>query len=176
MRYTVPKFPEGTSFDKVPEVRVTGEKGTFQPTKMKLYATDKALHIQVVSYEKEMDKVRKGETGKDVPIFHSDNIEMFVGVGDGMYRQLGVNFAGGTYDANGQDKSWNSGFAAKTRAEGDRWIAEMTLPFEDYPKPAKGAYWRMSIIRNVGGWRQEPCGFPAAIYRELNRMAKVYFE
>lgn len=177
VRYTVPKFPEGTSFDKVPEVKVTSAKGTHQPTHIKLYMTDEALHIQVDSFEKEMDKVRRGEKGHDVPIFNADNIEMFVGVGDGVYKQIGVNFAGGTYDANGQDASWDSGWTATTKAESDRWTAEMTLPFKSYggAKPAPGAYWRLSIIRNTG-WRQEPCGFPAAIYRDLNLMAKIYFE
>ena len=55
-------------------------------------------------------------------------------------------------------------------------MAEITLPFKSFggAKPAEGAYWRLSIIRNTG--RQEACGFPAAIYRDLSLMAKIYFE
>ena len=174
--YKVPKFPAGTSFDKVPQIKVTGAKGTFQPTEMRLYATDEALHIQVVAFEKEMDKIRRGATGRDVPFWNSDNIEIFLGVGDGLYKQLGVNFAGGTYEANGQDSSWNVEWTATTKAGDDRWTAEITLPFKSFggEKHAPGAYWRRSVIRNTG--RQEACCFPAAIYRDLSLMAKIYFE
>ena len=176
VRCVVPTFPKGTSFDQVPEVKVTSQKGKHLPTTMKMYADDDGLHIQVIAFEQEPDKILRGETGRDVPIFNADNVELFVGVGDGLYKQLGVDVAGGIYDANGQDATWNSDFTATTRVEQDRWIAEITLPFSSFPKPAKGAYWRLSVIRNVGGWRTEPCGFPAPVYRDLNLMAKVYFE
>lgn len=175
-RYVVPRRPKGASFDDVPEAKVTSAKGRHMPTKMKMYAADDGLHVQVVAFEREMDKILRGEAGRDVPIFEADSVELFVGVGDGLYKQLGVDVAGGTYDANGQDASWNSDFTATTRVEKDRWVAEITLPFSSFPKPEKGGYWRLSVIRNVGGGRTEPCGFPAPVYRDLNLMAKVYFE
>lgn len=176
VRLVVPSFPKGTPFDRVPEVKVTSQKGRHLPTTMKMYAAEDGLHVQVVAFESEPDKILRGETGRDVSIFEADNVEMFVGVGDGLYRQLGVDVAGGTYDAKGQDATWDSDFTATTRVEKDRWIAEITLPFSSFPKPAKGGFWRLSVIRNVGQWRAEPCGFPAPVYRDLNLMAKVHFE
>lgn len=174
--YNLPYLPEGTDFAKVPSVTVTSKKGEHQPTEMKLYWSDEALHIYIDCHEKEMDKVRRGETGRDVNIFSADCIEMFIGLGDGEYRQMGVNLAGGTYDAKVHDKSWNPEWTAKVSERADGWTADIVLPFKSLTgsRPKDGDSWRISIIRN-SCWRQEPCGFPAAIYRDLNLMASIIF-
>mgnify|MGYP003298731451 CR=1 FL=1 len=69
-----------------------------QPTEMEVWTTDEALRIRVACTEERMSEIYRGETGRDAPIFNAESVEFFVGVGDGVYRQMGVDAAGGTYE------------------------------------------------------------------------------
>lgn len=148
-----------------------------QPTEMEVWTTDEALRIRVACTEERMSEIYRGETGRDAPIFNAESVEFFVGVGDGVYRQMGVDAAGGTYEARGQDAKWNVDWDAKVSESATGWTADITLPYKsialDGRKPKKGETWRLSVIRNNKG--HEPVGFPGPVYRDLGLMAKLEF-
>ena len=52
------------------------------------------------------------------------------------YYQFNLTGGGFQYDALGLDKSFNSGWTARTRLEGKEWIAQMFIPFTDIKIPA----------------------------------------
>ncbi len=178
--YVPPHFDEGTPFGKVPQVNVADNGDAdrrlpHQPTEIRIYWSDEALHIQVVAHDNDIANLRTGETGRDIPFWNSDSVEIFLGLGDGIYRQLGVTPAGGTYEALGQDSSWNIDWTAKTEIGADRWTADITLPFSSLvgEKPKNGETWQLSVIRNNKDHRA--CGFPRPVYRDLSLMASIVF-
>ena len=178
--FVIPHHPEGTPFsgiraEKALPVPLRAGKLEHQPTEMRLYWSDEALHIQVTAHDADIANLRQGATGHDISFSSGDSIEIFIGIGDGLYRQLAITPAGGTYDARMQDVSWNGDWKAETKIESDRWIAEITIPFASLvgARPSDGDTWRLSVIRNDFG--HGACGFPLPVYRDLGLMASVVF-
>ncbi len=178
--YVPPHLVEGKPLEKIPTVPVTdrgepSKRAPYQPTDIRLWWTDEALRIHVVAHDDDIANLRTGETGRDVPFWNSDNVEIFLGLGDGLYRQLGVVPAGGTYEALVMNPSWDIEWTAKTEIGTDRWTADITLPFASFcgERPKNGDTWQLSVIRNDKGHRA--CGFPSPVYRDLDLMASIVF-
>lgn len=178
--YVPPHLEEEKPIDRIPTVSVTdlGDKdrrAPHQPTDIRLWWTDEAFHIHVDARDDDIAGLMAGEPGRDIPFWNHDNVEIFLGVGDGIYRQLGVTPSGGTYDAMGQDASWNPAWTARTAIGEDRWTADISLPFASFcgERPKNGDTWQLSVIRNDKGHRA--CGFPSPVYRDLALMASVVF-
>ena len=178
--YVPPHFGDERPLEEIPAVSVTdlGDKdrrAPHQPTDIRLWWTDEAFHIHVDARDDDIAGLMAGEPGRDIPFWNHDNVEIFIGIGDGLYRQLGVTPSGGTYDAMGQDTSWNPEWTARTAIGEDRWTADITLPFASIcgARPKNGDTWQLSVIRNDKGHRA--CGFPGPVYRDLALMASIVF-
>lgn len=177
----LPKHPEGTDFDKLPQLPVTSHNNKHKPTDVRMYWSEKGLHFRVINREANLPELIRGEQGRDVHFWNHANVEFFLDLGDGMpFRQLGVNIAGGTYDAIGNDMGcWNPNWTATVKEDkaNDTWSVEVFLPFTDFggvvPTPGK-TQWKINIIRNRAGGA-ECCGFPAAVYRDLDMGAYIKF-
>ncbi len=171
---TLPLLKGNDEFARLGMFPMQSRKGTHLSTETRMYWTPEALHIQAVCTEPEMKNLRKGKSGRDVNLWSDDTIELFLDFNDGsVYRQMAANPAGGTYDAIGNDKSWNPEWSAVTKLEKDRWIMNIRLPFAALGKiPKDGDQWKLIVIRNS---KPEACGFPAPAHLDLSQAATLCF-
>lgn len=97
------------------------------------------LHLKFLCYEPEMGKVRARYTGHDdARMWDDDCLELCLcpaGMPAGRGFGLMVNVAGALWDARrwdalGTDAKWESGADVSVRREANRWVVEISLPFE----------------------------------------------
>ncbi|KKK74412.1 hypothetical protein LCGC14_2884030, partial [marine sediment metagenome] len=72
------------------------------------------------------------------------------------YYHFGVSAAGGTYDGQQKDSSWNSGFTAATRRGKGEWTAELAIPLAKIGG-GKAKRWVANFNRNrrtTGSWQE----------------------
>lgn len=169
---TVDEFDKLGSFKFIGKANKKGVQP--HPTELKAYYTRDALHLKITAFEPDMSKLRKGKTGKDISLWNNDMIEMFLDLNNGtIFRQLCVNLNGGTYDAMGNDSSWNMQWSGKTTFEKDRWVMNITLPFKSLGViPRTGSQWKLVVIRNS---KPVASGFPAPAHQDVGRGATFVF-
>ena len=127
-----------------------GSGNASQATEVRLLRDAKTLYLAFRCKEPQMDKLKGSSKGNDVPIWEDDSVEFFLSPEGGRnYFQLGVNVAGGTYDGQVKDGSWNSGIkAAATRGNGE-FIIEAAVPLEKLTDSAKiPERWLANFNRN----------------------------
>ena len=98
-----------------------------QPTTVFLLRDAANLYVGFRCAEPQMEKVRGGQPGRDVDMWTSDSVELFLGVG-GTYYHFGVNPAGGTYDGRGKESGWDLPLKTAVARGKDHWTATMALP------------------------------------------------
>jgi len=98
-----------------------------QPTQVRLGQDGKMLYVGIRCTEPAMDKITARVRGHDGAVWGDDSVEFFLSVGNAYYH-FGISAAGGTYDAQAKDKSWDSGLkAAVVRGRGE-WSVEVAIP------------------------------------------------
>ena len=174
----LPKCPTDFDFNKIDKQPVSSINHTHKPTDVRLFWSDEGLHIRVVCKEAGMDTLALGKTGRDVALSGA-GVEIVIDTNDGSpLHHFGVTPAGGTYDAVGDDTSWNPDWkvTVKHNRKEDHWTAECFLPFAAFGDtvPVNGTQWKMSIIRRATG-SAEACAFTAVPDKEYNNLAIINF-
>ncbi len=106
-----------------------GSAPASQPTAAMLLRDAGALYVGIRCAEPAMDRLRPGSTGRDVEIWTSDSVEVFLGAG-GSYWHFGVNPAGGIYDGQARNTSWNVPFGCAVARDQKHWSVELSLPLD----------------------------------------------
>ena len=152
--------------------------GKSQPTRFKLYRTEKALRILAECTEADIAKLDRGTAKNDAHNWESPTIEMFLDVGDGSSMQFAVTPAGGVWDAKNGNVAWNAGVSVRPSINGDQWQLDMTIPYKGLGRmPVKGERWKLMIIRNadkLSGFKS--CGWPINAHRDYSSAATLVFK
>lgn len=166
--------PAADVFAKLPVLPMRAEKEEFLPAQTRMYWSLEALHIQVSCQQPDMSSFKKGQPGRDAKLWSDDMIEVFLDFNDGStYRHFAFNAAGGSYDAHGNDSTWQPEWQHKVTLLDDGWIAEMQLPFSSLERqPKVGEQWRIVVIRNS---KPAASGYPIPAYHDMNGAANIYF-
>ena len=100
-----------------------------QPTEVRLCRDEKNLYVAFRCVEPNLDKIVANKRPHDGEIYADDSVEFFLGTAGGYYH-FGVNAVGSTYDGQGKNKEWQSGFkAAAARGKGE-WTVEASVPLD----------------------------------------------
>jgi len=129
------------------------------------------LYLRFVAHDDQIKNLTASDTGRDNNPFPDDNIELFLeNVGQpGHYYHLAFNTKDAFYDAKSDgamnfDKTWNPQWQRSVKVLGDRWIADVALPFNEFGVTAKeAANWKMSFKRGATNGRSGT-GWPDAAY------------
>lgn len=78
----------------------------------------------------------------------------------GVQRE-GMLANGGAY--NGRTVDWDNKWFAETKIEGDRWTAELAIPFKSLRYKAGASAWRVNFIRQNLGLPERSCWVPVGI-------------
>lgn len=128
---------------------------------------DGKMYIAVECFEDKMKFLKTAYANPeehDNQLWQDDCIEFFIhpySLG-GDYYHIIINSAGISYDAHGNDKSWESGINVVSRKYQDRWTFEMELPFTSMGYNIKGGeFCYMNIGRD-----EKPSGELSAIIED----------
>jgi hypothetical protein len=133
-----------------------------QETEVRLLRDDARLYVAFRCTEPLMSRLNGGSSGKDVDVWNNDSVEFFLGQG-ASYCHFGVNAAGGTYDARGKDKEFDSGMKAGVAKAAGEWTVEAAIALEKITDGRKTlAGWTGNFNRNrqVTGDLQESAWSP----------------
>lgn len=178
---------EGDSWEgalKLPDFEnAKREPVTDYPTEVLMKWDDDALHLRVVSHEKDTGKLLSNATQRDQNVWSDDAVEIFLKTNPSEegYAHMAINAKGVIYDAKGAvgmnlDPTWNPEWTAKTRLEKGEWITDITLPFKSFgEKPTDGSQWKMGIRRTRVGPGTEHSGWPDASYHVPNALGTIIF-
>ncbi len=152
------------------------KKGTkAQKTRFKVYRAPKGIRVLVECMEKNAD-FNRGTVENDKHNWASASIEFFIDTGDGICRQIAITPAGGVWDAANGNIKWNSGAKVRPAFDSDRWMLDITLPYEAFGgAPKAGDEWKMMIIRNPGSKEFQACGWPIPAHRDFSSAATLKF-
>ena len=166
------------AFNTVGWLESRARVGKAQPTRFKLYRTEKALRILAECTEADIAKLDRGTAKNDAHNWESPTIEMFLDVGDGSSMQFAVTPAGGVWDAKNGNVAWNAGVSVRPSINGDQWQLDMTIPYKGLGRmPVKGERWKLMIIRNadkLSGFKS--CGWPINAHRDYSSAATLVFK
>ena len=166
------------AFNRVSWINAKSKSGRPQKTRFKIYHGRKALHVLVECEEKENPAFNRGTAKNDAHNWSSTSIEFFIDTGDGAVRHVAVTPAGGVWDVKDGDKSWNTNAEVRPSFEADKWMLEITFPYEAFGgKPKSGDLWRFMVIRNAcKGSKFSSCGWPVNAHRDFSSAAKLVFK
>ena len=139
-----------------------------------------ALHVRVNAV-RDMAALKKGVAGHDGSAVWADcdYVEIFFDPGDAAgYRHLMVNPAGGHYDAQGMDTSWNPFWSHGVKLLEDRWVLDVSIPFSNFEKPvADGDEWPVVVdfCRLADDDGPNQFGFPAPMFHDVSGGAVLHF-
>lgn len=163
--------------DAVPWLTATTKSGRMQPTRFKVYRGADALHVLAECRENDMLALNRGTSVGDAHDWRSPTIEFFIDIGDGAVRQIAVTPAGGVWDAKDYDKSWNCGAKVRPMFDSDKWILDMTFPYDAFGGvPKSGDRWKFMVIRNEGKNGFASCGWPVNAHRDFSSAATLVFK
>jgi hypothetical protein len=119
------------------------------------------LYLGVRGYDKhldpvlnKLDQVEKGTTGKDVSVWKSDSVEIFIATKSetpNEYFHLGFNLNGGSYDSHSvKGVKWQSKAISATGIYNSFWEMEIKIPLSelDIKDGLENSKWRFNICRN----------------------------
>jgi hypothetical protein len=166
------------AFNRVSWINAKSKSGKPQKTRFKIYNGRKALHVLVECEEKENPAFNRGTAKNDAHNWSSTSIEFFIDTGDGAVRHVAVTPAGGVWDVKDGDRSWNTNAEVRPSFEADKWMLEITFPYEAFGgKPRSGDLWRFMVIRNAcKGSKFSSCGWPINAHRDFSSAAKLVFK
>ena len=166
------------AFNRVSWINAKSKSGKPQKTRFKIYHGRKALHVLVECEEKENPAFNRGTAKNDAHNWSSTSIEFFIDAGDGAVRHVAVTPAGGVWDVKDGDRSWNTNAEVRPSFEADKWMLEITFPYEAFGgKPRSGDLWRFMVIRNAcKGSKFSSCGWPINAHRDFSSAAKLVFK
>lgn len=122
------------------------------PTFFRAAYDDHALYFGVVCHEPHMDRFAPPAHARDAhAIFGSETIEVFIDPehSHSVYYQFGLDAAGSIYDSRCQDAVWNASVRTAVAVQGDRWVLEAAIPWEDLGvKPFPGRLLGFNICRD----------------------------
>lgn len=112
----------------------TGEPVKTQ-TRVRLTATETALHIIFDCDQPDMANVRISGQGRDGALYAGECVEVFIAPERiaGPYYHFAVNPDGLQGDEEGSDPSWNARWTAHTAKRSDGWSADITIPWSQLP-------------------------------------------
>ena len=170
----LPLLAGDQAFAQAAKMPMRSKQGKHKPTDASIYWTADGLHLRVTCHDPQIAELKRGIAGRDVNLWNDDTLEIFLDCADGKaYRHLALNPAGGRYDAAGNDRSWNPEWDLRTAVGGDRWSADIRLPFAALGKvPRPGDQWVLILNRNG---KPEACGFPIPAYHDLSSGGILYF-
>jgi len=103
------------------------------------------------------------DRGQDGSVWEDDALEIFLQPpGSRAYYHFGVNAVGSRYDARCEgstDPRWSTPWTARTRADGDAWVAEIAIPFTSLDAKPEGL-WRANFGREEADTRRATCWSP----------------
>lgn len=154
--------------------RKKGEKA--QKTRFKVYRAPKGLRILAECAERN-PSFDRGSSENDRHNWNSGSIEFFIDAGDGVCRQIAITPAGGVWDSANGDIKWNSGAKVRPSFDSDKWMLDITFPYDAFGgAPKVGDVWKMMIIRNSGDREFQACGWPIPAHRDFSSAAKLVFK
>ncbi len=180
--------PPGLQFEQSPWSRaacvtgflqIGGRKMSAQPTWTYLYYTSTTLWVGCRCEGLPGEKLKTELTTRDERIWRDDSVDLALNcTGDPeKIRHLVVNAAGTTYDAIGQDTSWNPASDIRISKDSAGWSVVIGITFKqlDVTTPRPGATWTANFCRN-SSLRELSCWVPVLTgYLEPERFGSIVF-
>jgi len=122
------------------------------------------IYVAFENMDPNMSKLTMTSPGHDIDTWKDDAAELFIEprhVGTEPYFQIVINAANVTYDDENGGATrlgWEPRLESATRIYDDRWVLEMSIPFEDMGSdtPSIGETWGWNfnrhIVTGVGIW------------------------
>ncbi len=163
--------------------------GTGKPaaeTEVTMRYDENNICIDVICFDPDITKLRRGPTEDDGPLWNGETIEMFFiipGDTEGIYRHMIVNPNGARYDAvalGGMtfNTAWSPQWQVQSTIGSDRWCASIVIPFAAFGRmPQANEVWGFGIKRANGDARKElpNSGFPDATFHDQNSLGLIQF-
>ena len=136
---------------------------------------DKALYMAFVFYDSTPGKRIMESFRRDFAFGNNDNFlaffDTFLDQTNGF--SFGVSASGAKWDGTMSNGSavkldWDTKWESKTKHYGDRWVAEMRIPFKSIRYPSGGQRWNVNFSRldmktnEKSSWAPVPRQFPTA--------------
>lgn len=123
-------------------MRPLGAQPAEVQTDVKLGYTDSHLCVGLTAWDPHVSNLQAERTERDAEIWFDDSVEVLIDAdGDGeTYFQFVANANGALYDARGFDGDWDAeGVEVAAGRQDDRWIVELTIPWEALGRAAPEA-------------------------------------
>jgi hypothetical protein len=127
-------------------------------TRVRLAATDDALHIFFDCSQPDMEHVQIVGDKYDSNVFSGECVEFFIAPERtlGSYYHFALNPNGVKADEENFDPSWSTVWTAQTKKYADHWTADITVPWWALPTGAKaGTVWGMNFCRHAKATTEE---------------------
>jgi hypothetical protein len=128
-----------------------------QDTEIRALWDEEYLYLSFVCREPDMDNVKVDQTVNErVSVWRNNGVELFLDPADRgrtfyqwLFNSRGIWADFYTYAKGMTSVEWNSGFRMAVEEFGDRYEAELAIPFPCMPqgKPKSGDVWRASFVR-----------------------------
>lgn len=171
-----------------PFVNPAGTGKTLQTEAFVCYDNDN-LYLAVRGYDEhldpvlnKLDQIKKGTAGKDVPVWVSDSVEIFIAPEENApneYFHMGFNLADGSYDKHpAKGEKWDGNIRSATRLYDKYWQMEIAIPVKslDLKHPVENSVWRFNLCRNKTSGKQFACWSPTfGSFHTYSRFGKLAF-
>lgn len=155
-----------------------------QPTYGAFLWDDDNLYVGIKAYDAQVHTLQSMVARRDGDIFSDNCLELFlVPRPEKVYYHLAMNSNGVQFDetvsADGQvhDRTWNGAWSGKTSVQGDRWEAELVIPWQSLGCTGVPSHFRFNLTRNAGAQGEMTSFVPMANgYHQPWRFADLRFE